>query len=586
MRHRRTALNDGEGPLRQAAPDALKRAAANGQEPSKAKSFVARPPPPQTRMAYCRSHPKGRVRMKKTQLYLLAFILAAVGLGATFYKWQVLRFPLQPVAETEVWELQARVEFDARRGANKATLQLPNQPPGFTILDERFVARNYGMTIDRDREGREVIWAIRRASGRQALYYRATVYRDQVSEERAAAPSIAAPEVFEEPFATARQSLLDDVREKSVDSATFAGELIRRLNSSTPSEEVKLLLENVESLEDRVDLAKGLLAQRQIATRRLNGLILETNDSTADLIPFLEIFDTSDSVWRVIDPTTGQIGWPDNLFVWSVGERPVLAVEGVRGARVTFSVQTSLADALETAKSRLEARDRNLIAYSLLDLPLQAQEVYRILLLVPIGAFIMLILRNLVGIKTFGTFMPVLIALAFNWTGIIAGVILFTLVISLGLLVRFYMERLKLLLVPRLTAVLIVVVLLMALVTVVSNRLGLEVGLNVALFPMIILTMTIERVSVAWEERGPGFAISQALGSIAIAALAYLVMREPHLQHLVFVFPELLLVLLALTLLLGRYSGYRLTELFRFRALAREKMPPPSAPSTPPVAGG
>ena len=38
-------------------------------------------------------------------------------------------------------------------------------------------------------------------------------------------------------------------------------------------------------------------------------------------------------------------------------------------------------------------------------------------------------------------------------------------------------------------------------------------------------------------------------------------------QHLVFVFPELLLVVLAATLLLGRYTGYRLTELVRFRAL-------------------
>jgi uncharacterized membrane protein len=60
------------------------------------------------------------------------------------------------------------------------------------------------------------------------------------------------------------------------------------------------------------------------------------------------------------------------------------------------------------------------------------------------------------------------------------------------------------------------------------------------------------------------------LGSIAIAALAYLAMGQPNLQHLIFVFPEMLLVLLALTLVLGRYSGYRLTELYRFRALARE----------------
>jgi hypothetical protein len=43
------------------------------------------------------------------------------------------------------------------------------------------------------------------------------------------------------------------------------------------------------------------------------------------------------------------------------------------------------------------------------------------------------------------------------------------------------------------------------------------------------------------------------------------------MQHLFFVFPELLLLLLAGTLLLGRYSGYRLVELWRFRALLKEK---------------
>ena len=33
-------------------------------------------------------------------------------------------------------------------------------------------------------------------------------------------------------------------------------------------------------------------------------------------------------------------------------------------------------------------------------------------------------------------------------------------------------------------------------------------------------------------------------------------------------FPEVLLILLAVILLLGRYTGYRLTELFRFRSAA------------------
>jgi hypothetical protein len=57
--------------------------------------------------------------------------------------------------------------------------------------------------------------------------------------------------------------------------------------------------------------------------------------------------------------------------------------------------------------------------------------------------------------------------------------------------------------------------------------------------------------------------------SLITAALAFLVMNVKLVEHLVFVFPELLLVILAITLLMGRYTGYRLADLYRFRALAK-----------------
>jgi len=275
--------------------------------------------------------------------------------------------------------------------------------------------------------------------------------------------------------------------------------------------------------------------------------------------------------WITIDLRTAADGWPRGLFLWSASDQPLLSIDGSPRHALEFSVSRNLADAVAVAERRLEVQNANLVNYSLLSLPLQAQETYRILLMVPVGAFIMLILRNLVGVITFGTFMPVLIALAFRETELIAGVSLFVIVVGTGLLVRFYLERLRLLLVPRLTAVLILVVLLMALVSVISNRLGLEVGLSVALFPMVIMAMTIERMSVAWEERGAGTAMKEGVGSLVVAALAYLVMSWDRLEHLVFVFPETLLLLFAAALVIGRYSGYRLTELLRFRALAEER---------------
>jgi len=118
--------------------------------------------------------------------------------------------------------------------------------------------------------------------------------------------------------------------------------------------------------------------------------------------------------------------------------------------------------------------------------------------------------------------------------------------------------------------VLISVVTLMLFVSVVSHKLGLETGLSVALFPMVIITMVIERMSVVWEERGAGEAVKEGAGSLLVAAIAFLIMSMDTVEHLMFVFPELLLVILAITLLLGRYSGYRLLELVRFKALAKE----------------
>lgn len=519
--------------------------------------------------------------MKKTHLYLLALLVATVALGAIAYKWQVLQFPLQPSSEVEVWTLQARVEYQPRRGPNAVTLQLPSTTPGWTVLEERFVARNYSKLEEEQASSREVQWAIRRAVGTQALYYRATVVRADrgTTPTFTFEPQLGARPILEEPYATAAQALLDDVREHSSDVVNFARELIRRFNETPASENIVVLtdrfrhIEGVGDEEARLRFLAELLATRQIPARVIHGVKLgeDREQGEGRMRPWLLVNDGAQ--WTLLDPRTAVAGWPDDFFLWSASASPLLVIDGAPPAKLEFTLSRNLADAMATAERRLEVRDANLVRYSLLSLPLQAQQTYGVLLLIPVGAFMMLLLRNIIGIKTFGTFMPVLIALAFRETQLIAGIALFVLVVGSGLLFRFYLERLRLLLVPRLTAILILVTLLMAAVSVLSNRLGIEVGLSVALFPMVIMAMTIERMSVTWDERGAGTAVKEGIGTLVVAALAYLVMSWGPIEHLVFVFPEVLLLLFSLSLLLGRYSGYRLTELFRFRALTRDPDP-------------
>ena len=183
---------------------------------------------------------------------------------------------------------------------------------------------------------------------------------------------------------------------------------------------------------------------------------------------------------------------------------------------------------------------------------------------------VILILRNLGGLQTLGTFTPVLIALAFRETQLGFGIVLFTIITALGLSLRSYLEHLKLQMLPRLSVVLTFVVVLIAAISLFSHKLGLERGLSVALFPMVILTMTIERLSITWEERGGSHAFKVAIGTLFAATIAHLLMSVPQLVYFVFTFPAILLILVAFMLAMGRYRGYRLTELFRFKAFLKD----------------
>ena len=243
-------------------------------------------------------------------------------------------------------------------------------------------------------------------------------------------------------------------------------------------------------------------------------------------------------------------------------------VTGGKKPQFTLTVSPTPVNALSLAKARGFQIDSQLLRFSLLQLPVNVQETYKILLTVPVGAFIILLLRNFIGLRTFGTFMPVLIALAFRETHVIWGITLFTFIVSFGLLARFYLDQLRLLLVPRLAAILTVVIMLMIFISVMSQKLELDSGLSVALFPMIILTMTIERMCVMWDERGASDAIKSGIGSMVAAVIAFGAMSNGLMQYLMFAFPELLLVLLAFILWFGQYRGYRLLELVRFKALA------------------
>jgi hypothetical protein len=506
--------------------------------------------------------------MNRVHLYVLAFSLIVIGMGLFLYKTFVLGFPLSPQKVSEIWNVEAHMSFIAQNRPAKVSLFIPRASRRFAIVNENFISQGFGITTATEGGNRQVEWSIRKAKGKQILYYRAEIRH---TETKAPAVEAKPPEIedpkFEGPYLAAAQSLVADIRYRSADADTFVKELLKRLTRFQPDDNIALLLGKQTSIANKVRLAVRILAQAGLPARSVHGIRLEDENNNAPLLHWMEIYD--EKQWRAYDPITGEAGIPADYMPWWRGNHPLVQVKGGDRLQATLSVNIKQEEAVRAAIQSGKIKSPMLLDFSLFSLPVHAQAIYRVLLLVPLGAFLLVILRNVIGIKTFGTFMPVLIALAFRETMLVWGIILFTMVVGLGLTIRLYLEHLKLLVVPRLASVLTVVVLLMALLSVVTHKLGLERGLSVALFPMVIITMTIERMSIVWEERGASEALQQGLGSLVVAAIAYLIMSISPVEHIIFVFPELLLVLLAGTLLLGRYYGYRLLELLRFRALVK-----------------
>jgi len=503
--------------------------------------------------------------MTNRHLYILAAVLMALSLSLFFYKYRVLGFPIHPQEQRQVWNVEAALTFEAGPAAVKATLRIPSLTPGFSLLDENFISRGFGVSTRSAPAGREAQWAVREATGRQTVYYRALVYKDpQRIVEDTTPPFPAAPKL-DEPSRIALDGLIADVRRQSADVASFTVELLKRIKAGESDQYVSVFIEKRSTPAERAELATMFLAGAQIPARVAHGISLRDQSGPVHPGVLLEVHDGVQ--WLYFDPITLEQGLPPDFLIWWRGDDGIADLEGASELSVTLAVQKNLFDAMLVAERRAGQLGSHSADFSLLTLPIATQAVYSVLLLIPIGALVIMLLRNIIGVKTFGTFMPVLVALAFRETRLIWGLLLFAIIVSLGLLIRFYLEKLRLLLVPRLTCVLTIVVLLMAGISILSQKLGIQPGLSIALFPMVIISMTIERMSIVWEERGASESIQEGAGSLIVAAIAYLVMGNVWLEHLVFVFPELLLLVISATLLVGRYTGYRLLELRRFKAM-------------------
>jgi len=499
---------------------------------------------------------------KRIYFYAMVVMIAIIGILVAALRHFETGIPLLPGKEKSVWLIEARIDFRATGNAVTVSFSLPEQLPGFELYLEQAASPGYGFSIITEEGDRRGEWTKRRAHGKQSLYYSA-----QFSESdaiKADAPPAEEPSpisvYWEDAQHIAVEQILNRASATSSSPQSLTREVIKLLNISPPDQNTALLLAEAP---ERAELLLKLLNQAGVPARNVMGLYLEDARRQQHLVPMVEIY--TDERWLVFNPETGEPGVPRNLLLWHRGGKSLLDVTGGRQSRVSFAIVRQRVPALQLA----QVKDSESIFSSIgiHRLPVEEQSMFKLLLLLPLGAVVVVFMRVIIGLKTAGTFMPILIALTFLQTSLLPGLLSFVSVVAIGLLLRGYLSRLNLLLVARIATLLVLVIFIISALSIIGYQLGYSTGMTITFFPMIIIAWTIERMSILWEEEGAHEVLIQGGGSLFVAVIAYLLMDMPLLKHLTFNFPEVNLILLAAILGMGQYTGYKLSELHRFRAM-------------------
>lgn len=190
-----------------------------------------------------------------------------------------------------------------------------------------------------------------------------------------------------------------------------------------------------------------------------------------------------------------------------------------------------------------------------------------LILMLPVIATILSFSRQVIGMKAFGLVTPAMTTLSFLVMGLPYGLLIFLSILISGTLTRLAMRKLHLLYLPRMALVLTGVSLAILLVFglgVATNNTALA---SFSIFPILILTLLAEEFIALQFKSGAKKALTVTAWTLALAIGCYFIVSWQIVRTLFVSYPEIVLLAIPINVLLGRWTGLRLTEYMRFRRL-------------------
>ncbi len=518
-------------------------------------------------------------------IYLLVLaIMVLLPISVTAYKLYVLDYPLAGLIPAPSYDVEVSMQVDGHGEDINIHTYLPKTDSRQSVDNENNSSGVFTTDIKSDPLNREAFWKAENVRGQQGILYAFSVHarhvRFNIPADLAipeAYPAVLASYLVAEPgiqkddpqIEAALRRIIPEEKPTILEAVTrihrHLQDNLANRNFSGYTDALTALKLGEASCNGKSRLFVAFARKLNIPARLVGGLIMHQG-SKRTTHQWVEVY--INGHWVPFDTINDHFAEiPANFLTLYYGDLVLFKHTSNVNFQYQFNVTKKLIpqrDA-QTALSQSNLNVTNF--YAFFERVGISQNLLKILLMLPLGALVTVVFRNVIGFETFGTFLPALIASAARDTGSLWGVIGFLSIILVSAVVRRALDWLQLLHSPKMAIMLTTVVIVMMAITVGGVQLGLFQLAHMTLFPIAILAITAERVALMEAEQGALKVARITFMTLIVIAACYAVMESLFMQSLILAFPELLLVVIALNLWLGKWIGIRVFEFVRFRRL-------------------
>lgn len=311
-----------------------------------------------------------------------------------------------------------------------------------------------------------------------------------------------------------------------------------------------------------------------IGKSRLLAALFNANNIPARVVGGVILTEDTQSIHRWTEANIGGNWIPFDTYEGHFAQLPSNYLRVITG---DYSFVTSDSNNPQNFKIRVNLERTNhypnyaiLNIWQLIDSDIIPLQPLLVLLLLPLGAYLVAIFKNVIGLDTYGVFLPVLIAFALMNMGVMPGLVFFTMIIGLIGILNIPLTKWEILHTPKIVILLTAV----AIISLISIQLFFQTGWvkpsATLTFPMIILTIISESFARKIEEESFQEALFIYAQTIIVTLTCTWILSSDLLQYFFLTFPEALLIVAGMSLLLGKWIGLRLIEYDRFASIDKE----------------